>query len=163
MPRASDWIDTLVTFQLVDGGQTNPFLDLNRTQQELRGCTIDRVIIHLWGAPLEQEVEGITRVTFGIGLVSRESFTAGSFLDANANEDKPTGGWLWRDVMMVAETDQILTESSSKVYSEIKADIRSGRKFGNGRCFLSAHNDLVSDLAVTVQVVGLIRLHCLLP
>ena len=161
--RASEWIDTFITFQLVDGGQTNLFLDQGRTQQELRGCTIDRILIHLQAAPTEQQVEGITRLALGIGLVSRESFTAGSLPDANENTDKPLGGWMWRDSLMVAESDQILTESGVRVITEIRADIRSGRKFGEGRCYLSAHNILVASSAVTVQVAGLIRLHCLLP
>jgi len=166
MPRTPWWIDTLVQTQLASGGVAAPNLDNNFSQNDLRGITIVRALIHLsFLTVIEGDVDGIEQIQCGIGVASRDAFGIGvtALPNSEINAERPPRGWIWKEYFTVRETDQAPNELAPGFFIDYRADVRTKRRLDDGRIYLTMRNGLVSGTGFTVQIAGLIRVLCLLP
>ena len=133
----------------------------NVADPEKRGCTIVRILAHLWlTATTPGAVSGIQRVHCGIGLASDDAFSANALPDIDQDSDFPVGGWMWRDLYVIK--DETL---ASGVFApiEIKVDLRAQRKMDRASVFLARSNTANEGSAFSVRMTGLVRVLYKLP
>ena len=160
--RKTEWIDTLVDEQTPTAGQDQESLLADYISNELAGWTLTRTLIHLWLMPQTPAATfGIQHIDMGIGLVTQEAFAAGVLPEADTETDRPVLDWVWRERVMIAEGG--IAGAILQAPVEVKADIRSRRKIGDGELFLVVDNTSKSGTAFGVQTSGLIRCLFLLP
>ena len=153
MPRPTDWQDTVFNQSAVAGAQNSISLDGVLTAADLRGTTLIRTIIRLnLQSATVAGAWGSQRADIGIGIVSRDAFTAGSFPDPVTGDDKPPRGWVWRDSVGVAQNGV-----GGPIIVRVDADIRGARKIENGRLVLVWNNTNILGTSAVLQLYGLIR------
>ena len=118
------------------------------------GFTLVRTIfdVYLAGEGIVGAV-GRQVVSYGIGLVSEEAFTAGVVPDPNTNTERPTGDWVVKGRCMVT----IGPAGDQQAPMHCMYDLRSSRKLAGGRLTLVMNNDTVNGTAFTIRVVGQVR------
>ena len=151
--RQTDWVDTLVGFNLATGTQDNTRIDGGSTQVVLRGVTIIRTILNLSVISLSiAGAYGVQAMNFGIGISSREAFNAGVFPDPEIATDKPSRGWLWRHHLLASQNG-----TGTPIVSVVHADIRGARKIEDGIVYLIVANTPVIGTTFTASVQGIVR------
>ncbi len=157
--RASDWIDTLVSFSTASGAQTLTSLMTGVAPVNVRRQTLIRTIFELGlTSDTVAGAWGIQAFDIGIGITSQEAFAAGVVADPNSSTDQPSRGWIWR-------TRKVVTQNgiSTNILFEVIGDIRAARKLDDGECFIVVNNSVVGGTAFPVSMTGLIRQLWLLP
>ena len=127
---------------------------------ELVGWTLTRQLVHLWFA--NDAVEGFhfkTSIDLGVQLVTQEAFSAGVVPDPSVEADRPVLDWVWRDrIMLVTNIDSQVFQDAR----ELRLDIRSRRKIGDGELLLTVDNTAINT-GFDVRYHGIIRSLFLLP
>ncbi len=167
MPRRrTTWVDTHVALQLAAAGKFNidlmgPYI-ADTTQR--RGLTVTRTLIHMaFLTTSEGGTDGINQMACGIGVVSQESFTAGTLPDPETEDDKPVLGWLWKDIYTTRETIQGTDLVAPGYFTEVKVDIGARRMIDTGVLWMAATNTTIAGTGHAVQVSGIVRTLFLLP
>ena len=157
--RATDWIDTLLSFTTATGAQTITSLMTGVAPVNVRRQTLVRTLIELrlYSASVA-EAWGTQIADIGIGITSQEAFAAGVVADPNTAGDQPSRGWIYRTRVAVAQNG-----IGAQVLYEVRADIRSQRKLDDGECFIILANGVDLGTSFTVKANGLIRQLWLLP
>jgi len=123
--------------------------------------TVTRLIIDLTARieDLALNVDGIARVSFGIGVASEEAFAAGagSLPLSSGTSGYPPRGWLW-----VAQREVIFSNSSTHgieafVFPHFEADLRANRKIDKGILYLTSSAVAVFGDTFDVEISGRIR------
>ena len=155
MARPTDWQDTILNLPATSGNSNSLALDGVLTAVDLRGTTLIRTIIRLnVQSATVAGAWGTQRLDLGIGIVSREAFTAGALPDPATAGDKPPRGWIWRDSIVVSQNGA----QGNPVAVRIEADIRGARKVENGRLFLIGDNTPILGTTFSTQLTGLVRI-----
>ena len=159
-PRA--WADTLIDQNLT---ATNVAIDLLTPLAASDTITVARLVIHLWVTPLSltQQIDGITKVDFGIGVAAGEAFAAGigALPDPGDATKVPARGWLWADTVVITKVHSTGTTYEAGNFPETRADIGAMRKVDRGILYLMLAMEQIIDDLTTVQVVGRVRALCL--
>ena len=159
--RRTAWDDELFSVNVPVGTpQSALLLAQNVADPEKRGCTLVRIIYHMYyQANAPGAVNGTMSIDVGIGLASDDAFSAGALPEASVAADFPSSGWLYRDRVIVM--DSIDAQDQAPV--EIYRDLRVQRKLE--RSSLYAMHELGSRLGTSfnVNVMGIIRVLYKLP
>ena len=102
MARTPYWSDDLVNFDIQSGQQAQSDLTGSMSSTDRRGTTVIRTIVRLdLIAAIPNVGNGEQAVCLGIGMASKESYSASILPDPNTEADRPLRGWSWRDVYLV--------------------------------------------------------------
>ncbi len=153
MPRATDWIDTIINMDISNAGGDINSLMTGVAPVNMRGMTVIRTIIalSLYSATVAG-AWGVQSVNLAIGVASQEAFAAGILPDPRTATDKPPRGWVYRSHVGVAQNGV-----GTLITRELSADIRGARKIENGELYLIANSDSLVGTTFAVRVDGLIR------
>ena len=98
--------------------------------------------------------EGSQQVSVGVGVVSQESFAAGSLPDPEVVADFPIRGWIFRARYRIfgfaADQPQFMTR-------RIDMDIRAKRKLDNGESYWRSVNTNEEGVIGVILVSGMVR------
>ena len=158
--RRTAWDDELIGTTVANAGQQVNLIAQNVSDPEKRGCTIIRVIYHMWFLPNSPgAVNGVEQITLGIGIASDDAFSAGAIPEADTAADFPMSGWMYRDRLLVV--DSIDAKDSPAV--ELYRDLRVSRKMERGSVYVTHESDGFVGSAFTVAFSGIIRVLYKLP
>jgi len=163
--RARAWGDALInaTFPVT---QTQVIIDLLATLSPSDTITAVRLVIRLHCVPqnLSDDIDGGTKVDFGIGVAALEAFNANAIPDPDVAADVPARGWLWRSTM-IAVGDHVTGPPAHDVYfgSVLENDIRAMRKVDRGKLYLVMRSGptVISGSYLPTAVIGIVRTLCL--
>ncbi len=163
MARTPFWIDSLYDESLDGTGVARQNLDQGLSLEDLRGCTLVRVIISLSVSIQTPGANtGHTAVSLGIGVCSRDAFTIGvtALPSPSTAAESPPRGWVWRERLFLHNN---VTAGEADLTRHVFYDIRTMRKVDNGRIFIHTTNVNRSGANTDVILSGLIRVLCKLP
>ena len=158
--RKTDWIDTFDTNFLGGAGAQRVFALLgSRAAEDLAGCTGVRLLVHLEASfSTASPNDSVQRLSYGIGMGSREAVTASIVPDPEDMSEFPPRGWLLRDFMVCVQDN--VNQRGPWV---ARYDLRAGRKLDEGMMYMIVTNTDISGSTESLQVQVLVRLLCLLP
>ena len=157
----SAWNDTVINQDLANNVRVDTDLMANATDAQKRGYMAVRILLHLWYTPVAGvSADGTQRILQGIQLASEDAFAAGAVPDPNAPGEFPIGGWMYRDVVVIAAGGAVQFTNPPV---EVKADLRSQRKLDRAELIFSFENNAGSGTTFGVSVQGLIRVFYKLP
>ncbi len=159
--RTTAWEDTFVAQSLANNARLDQDLLVNVSDADKRGMTVVRILVHLYftstaGTP----VDGIQKLSMGIQLSSEDAFAANAVPDPNNVTEYPIGGWLYRDVVVVAEAASGIHINPP---AEIRLDLRSQRKLDRSEMMYSVENNALGGTNFSVDANGFIRVLYKLP
>ncbi len=163
--RARAWGDAIIdaSFPIT---QTQVIDDLLETLSPNDTITAVRLVIRLHCVPqnLSDNIDGGTRIDFGIGVAALEAFNANAIPDPDVAGDVPARGWLWRSTM-IAVANSVTGPPAHDVYfgTTLEADVRAMRKVDRGKLYLVMRSGptVVSGSYLPTAVIGLVRTLCL--
>jgi len=158
--RKTVWVTTLITESVAAGGADIAGLLGNRTIADMEGLTLTRTIGRLYFQVAA--VDGtftLSRLDYGVGLVSQESFAAGVLPDPGVDFDKPISDWVYKDMALVTGSGDTTLPLEAPMH---QWDVKSRRKIGDGELFFIVDNgNVVTGRIIIVE--GIIRCLFLLP
>ena len=142
---------------VVNTGQTLPF-DLLADMPDNDVKTVTRLIgqLTLMANDLDAAVTVAQRIDMGIGVASREAFTAGIVPDPVLSSDYPTLGWLWITSSVVIKVNASGT-TEAFLYPVIQFDIGAQRKVDKGVLYFVADNTAIIGGGMSVRLAGRLR------
>ncbi len=159
--RRRAWCDILVNQAVATADQSIP-VDILIDFPDTDVKTVVRLIgsLTVFPADFNATNDASMQIDLGIGVGSREAFTALVVPDPNVQADYPTLGWLYITTKMVLMNNSSGTLEFLKV-AEINFDIRANRKVDKGVLYLVWNNTAAQGTGYTVRMVGRIRALCL--
>ena len=161
--RGTAWDDQIILGTTITNAATTTALLLaeNVADPEKRGCTVVRVIPHLYIMPATVGVvSGVQAVSLGIGLVSDDAFAAGVFPEPNSDDDFPVSGWMYRDTFAVKD-ETLATGPIPPI--ELYRDLRVQRKLDRSSMCLMMINQGIEGSTFNVMLIGVVRVLYKLP
>ncbi len=159
MPRKTDWIDSRIGLTVASASTDFVEVDGGSTQVVQRGTTVIRTIVDLYlQSSTVAGAWGTQVLDCGIGMSTREAFTAGILPDPGAVGDDPIRGWIYRGSSLVSQNGV-----GGVVVFRLTADIRGARMIDNGKVWLKCDSSPIAGTAFTTFVRGLIRVLVKLP
>ena len=161
--RLTAWDDVMMDLTVNSGADSILLLANNVADPEKRGCTVIRVLVHLWLNPVTPGVvSGQQMVTTAMGLASDDAFVAGTTGLANPEDpqDFPVAGWMYRDRWLVL--DETLG-SGIVAPVEIMRDLRVSRKLDRASLYFHVNNAPAEGTAFNIRWRGIIRVLYKLP
>ncbi len=160
MPRATDWVDTVLAPASVPTGlSTNVRLDGALSQADLRGATLIRTIVSMsLSTGTVSGAWGLQMAHIGVAITGQEAFAAGVFPDPQTSADKPPRGWIYRNSAPVHQNGV-----GVPISTWLQADIRGARKIEAGVLYLIVDNVTVNGTSFSLVIRGLIRCLIKLP
>ena len=155
MARTPYWEDTLIEDTLAAATQNEQSLVGGLSEDERRGMTVVRTLVHFWLTPnVTSGVVGTMTLLAGIGVANDQAFGVGSTAlpQLTINSERPLRGWLWKDSLAIVDDATTVAP-----VTELKVDIRSKRKVDAGILYLATEGDTRSGTAFVIKVSGLIR------
>ena len=163
MPRPRAWADAKVNSTVLTGASASSqdiLLDL--ASDPIDTVTVTRLVGVLTVLPILAIIaqDYTQAVHVGIGVASRQAFTAGaaSLPNPNVTAEYPPRGWLYVTSMWLFKINSTTHDDH---YPEIHFDIRTMRKLDKGVLFLALHNEAISGSTEDLKVGGRIRALCL--
>jgi len=158
--RKTEWIDTLVSGVVSSAGQVRDSLLSDYISNELAGWTLTRQLVHIWYATDSTQGSFLKAgIDVGVGLVTQEAFAAGIVPDPGTEGDRPVLDWVWRDRLMIMSNTDVTVRMPQ---IELRLDIRSKRKIGDGELLL-IHDNTAINSGFQVRLHGIVRSLFLLP
>jgi len=163
MARHMRWIDSLVGISVASGAQGQVDLTVTLEDNERRGLTLTRTLLHLWFSDNDvvETAVGHQGVDYAGAIIDADALAANVFPDPESATDFPPTPWTFRDRVHVRSSTLALL--AGNIFPDVHMDLRSQRKLGNGRHVLIITNTAVTGVAFTVRVRGIIRQGFLLP
>ena len=160
MPRrGSEWIDTLVDFEVADVSETTLGLGTPSAGGSTEGYTAVRMIVDLSVYPaVTPSNDGYQSLDFGIGVATFDAISAGALPDLRTVSDRPIGDWMIRGQRMVIQGNTEVVQAT-----HIFHDIRAQRKLAGGNMFLAVASNSRLGVAFACDVRGMIRVLVLRP
>jgi len=155
--RRRIWADRVIDLLITSGGQTIPIdllVDLPEDDVKTVTCIIGR-ITSVYADP-DGALTTSQRIDMGIGVASREAFTAGIVPDPATQADYPTQGWLWIDSPTTLKVNASGTTEAFHV-PVVTFDVGAQRKVDKGVLYFVADNTLIVGSAASIRIVGRIR------
>ena len=157
--RKTVWVTILITESTAITETDSASLVGNRTIADMEGLTLTRTIGRLYFTPAALVgAFSVTRVDYGIGLISQEAFGAGALPDPDIDFEKPISDWVYKDTVVFEEPGSL----SAGVPVMHQWDVKSRRKIGDGELLFIETNQLVVT-GQTMLTEGIIRSLFLLP
>ncbi len=159
--RRTQWIDTNQNSNVSEGsvGVVND-LDGTLSVADSQGLTLTRMIVDLSTASATiGGAWGIQRLAIGMGMASREAFTAAALPSPESPSEEPARGWVYRTNVLVGQNG----DGGAILGPRIMVDIRAQRRLDSGRFFIKMINTDVLGTGFDVRVTGMIRCLFLLP
>jgi len=166
MPRnqrihsSSTWVDTRVNLDMLTGTTQQLSLLGAMTEPDARVATLTRTIVRLFFTMESPNVTaGVTGLWYGIGLIGRVAFDLGvtGTPDPQTPLDKPTLGWVIRDVHMSHNSGATNSRYSVNQVPSQHHDLLAQWKIQNGVLSLKIANEVFSGSGYSIRVSGLIR------
>ena len=152
--RITAWDDEKIGISVADGTQVTNLLTQNVADPEKRGCTLVRLIYHMWfGANAPGAVNGTMRLSIGIGLTSDDAFAAAAVPEATVMADYPVAGWVYRDIIAVMDSVDAHDHAPVEVYR----DLRVQRKLDRSSLFVNHEAEAHIGTGFAVALTGIIR------
>jgi len=151
--RRTMWEDTLFNEALGTGLQLRKAIDGTNSVADSQGMTLTRLIVDL--TFLSRTVSGgwgVANVDIGMGLTSREAFTAGVLADPQAETEEPSRGWIYRNRILVSQNG-----TGTDVIQRITVDLRTQRRLDEGRIFIVVDHLVILGTAFTLHIGGITR------
>ena len=159
MPGKMVWFDTLFNNAVASAGTL--LVDLVGTPSDsslrLAQMTLMRTIVRMdWAATVHDSGEGSTRLSWGLGIASRDAFNVGSTAVPlpNQTDDFPPRGWVCRSVHRIWA---FAADDPSVDVTRVDVNLQSRRRLDNGVSYLIATNDAQEGTTVALTAVGIIR------
>jgi len=145
---------------VANGANATP-LDILLDAPTTDTLTVIRLVgsLQLYPNTFTTNTDGAQRVDFGIGVASKEAFTAGIVPDPAAGNEYPALGWLWAHTAAVLQAGVVT--NNFNVWPYIGFDIGAMRKIDKGILYLTWDNNNLSGTSFTVSLSGRIRALCL--
>jgi len=161
MPRRTMWEDTLLSGTLLTGVAVKQSLVGTLTGPELAGMTLTRMLFRM-DLSTADEVLGTNAQTVdvGVGIASREAFTAGVLPDPDSASDEPPRGWVYRDRVMVPGRQ---VTSAGRTISQFRADVRAQRKIEEGILWVQINSSVLEGAGISTWFSMLVRCLFLIP
>ena len=158
--RRTSWEDTIFDADAIAEGSAgvNFALDGTLSQADSQGLTLTRCIGDLtFLSGTTAGANGQQRLSLGIGMASREAFTAGVLPDPESETEEPARGWVYRTVLGVTQSVQ------AQPMVRLQFDIRAQRRLDSGRLWVRVVNLDVGGTGFNILVCGIVRSLFLLP
>ena len=153
--RQTAWDDQMFNSVSTVSTSTASLIIQNTADPEKRGCTVVRILVHLWlHAATPGAASGQQQIELGIAMASDDAFVGGALPDVETGDDFPIGGWLWRDVFLVI--DETLANGPVPAV-EVKIDLRSQRKLDRASIYLATHHSAIEGTDFNIRRSGIIR------
>ena len=153
--RGSEWIDTLIGFNVVSGTTSLGF-NTPSAGGSTEGYTCVRTILSLSLTPTVTPTnDGVQQVDIGIGVATFDAIGAGAIPSPNVVSERPIGDWMYRERRLVVQGNTEIMQPT-----HIVADLRGPRKLAGGNMFIVVINTALIGTTFTVTFNGLAR--CLL-
>ncbi len=155
--RRRTWADRTIDLLITSGGQTIP-IDLLADLPETDVKTVTRIIgrLTIVSADPDTAVTCTQRVDIGIGVASKEAFTAGIVPDPKVQADYPTQGWLWIDSPTIVRQNGSGTVEMFLI-PVVTLDVGAQRKVDKGVLYMVADNTAILAGTESVRMVGRLR------
>ena len=152
--RGTAWDDELISAQVANGAQDARLVIQNVADPEKRGCTLVRVIVHLWlQASAPGASNGTMSLDIGVCLVSDDAFAAGALPEADVAADFPVAGWVYRDRICVLDS----VDAKDGPLVEVFKDLRVQRKLDRSSAVLLLEANSRLGTAFDVSCMGIVR------
>jgi len=149
------WDDAFINQDLANNARLDTDILSRVSDDQKRGCTVIRILLHLWYTPVAGvSVDGTQRMIMGIQLASEDAFAAQAVPDPNNAAEFPIGGWMMRDLVVVAAGGAVQFQNPPV---EQRLDLRSQRKVDRAELIFSIENNAGSGTTFGVSVQGIIR------
>ncbi len=157
--RPRVWVDLHMDANLTAAAASLQDL-LSAAVVDLQTKTVIRLIGRLRAIPsvVANNTVSAQLVSIGIGVTSREAFTAGgvSVPSPAVQTEFPTGGWLYKEqAVLVNQQDSGTVEAWE--FPEFRFDIRASRKVDRGIFFVRVVNTDLLAGSTAIKVAGLVR------
>ena len=119
-PRAKEWIDQHIDFNIVDGAEGLRSITTNLLDDEKKGATIIRCLVDMHVSSKTLNAKVLTAI--GLTMLNDDGFAAGAVPDPGDSSDQP--GWYWRAQSVIRGNESNVLESQ-----HIEKDLRAMRKF----------------------------------
>ena len=149
--RAVEWFDTNVNSGVVPGSQFQDDLTRNVVNDEKKGMTLVRTLIHIEMLAITAGFGSI--VALGIVAITRDAFGAVSIPNPSDELDKP--GWLWRINATGVYTAVVSDRSSTTV---VDLDLKMQRKLRGEEDLLVLVGEVAAGGVSTINFDGYIRM-----
>ena len=152
-------MDTMINFEVANGGQNVADLMGSIDEDESLGMTVTRLLVcvALVPSPLGG-VNGIQRIDMGIARTSREAREVGADPEPGDATDHPLGGWLYRCRFAVLDDP---TPGYPTVL--VREDLKAQRKIDRGTMTVFVASNTVQGTAFTIRIIGSVRMLVRLP
>ena len=129
--RGTTWLDTTLNTVISEGAAgLLTALDGTLSVADSQGLTLTRMIgdLSFHSNTLAGGAWGVQRVAIGMGMCSREAFTAGVTPDPDSAVEETARGWVYRTILAVAQNG-----AGAPVVERIQFDIHAQRRLDSGR------------------------------
>ena len=152
--RRTTWEDTIIVLNVeVDAAGDRSALDGGLSQADAQGLTLTRCIgdLSIYSNTVAG-AWGVQDVAIGIGMSSREAFTAETLPSPNSLNEEPARGWVYKNIVAASQNGV-----GGQIVTRVLFDIRAKRRLDSGRMFIKIVNVDIIGTAFDVRVRGLVR------
>jgi len=134
-------------------------LDGSLSVADSQGLTLTRLIADLsFMSNTVAGAWGVQRFAMGVGMASREAYTAESLPSPNSDVEEPARGWIYQNIIAVSQNGV-----GGVVTTRVLFDLRAQRRLDSGRMFFKFVNSDLFGTSASIHVVGMVRALFLLP
>ncbi len=159
--RRVAWCDFLMDFSIADAAVNLDNLLVNAPVSDT--LTVTRIIGDFWcmAAPTS-ELEGISNVDCGIGVINEEAFDLGTGVgipNPTVEDSTPPRGWLYasRQPMFLSIPGGGTAGGHGMLPAHFKFDLRGQRKVDKGVLYMWIEQNLSAGSAQSLVVSGRVR------
>ncbi len=157
--RASEWFDTIISFDIPSGTEVTLGLSKQSAGGTSEGYTVIRLLAFLNFIPAAiPTAVGYQIMDVGVGVATEDAITGGALPNLRTTDDRPIGDWMWRDQKIISVDNADTTRPTM-----LRIDAKSQRKLAGGQMFLAVDNTATVGTDFTVRLRGLIRALVLQP
>ncbi len=162
MRRPRAWSDVRIN-QVVAAAAASVPIDLGIELADRDVKTAVRVIGDLVAFPDDRNatIDGVMQIEGGIGVASREAFTAQIVPNPNQQGEYPALGWLYMHSMVMISNNSSGTIEMYNVPT-VHFDVRANRKVDKGVLYYTWDNTTADGTGIQVILLGRIRVLFLL-
>jgi len=151
--RRTMWEDTLFAQNVTNGTQELCAIDGTNSVADSQGMTLTRLILDLsFASRTVSGSWGVANVDIGVGLTSREAFSAGVVADPSSETEEPSRGWIYRNRVLVSQNG-----TGTPVTMRVIADIRAQRRLDEGRIYIVVDHTVILGTVFALQFAGISR------
>ncbi len=160
MPMHREWVDLGMSQLNIQVGAAITPLDILFDMREVVNKTVVRLIIGITTHCENPDVNasGMSRLSMGIGVATREGFDAGAAAipAPGITTEFPIHGWLWRAAYGIVYANDATVGMEVYQFPRVDLDLRASRKVDKGVLYFAASLAALQG-AIDVELTGMIR------